>query len=301
MRRQERHQVVDHAHGPDTGPAAAVRDAESLVQVQVADVAAELARRRDADQRVHVGAVDVDTPAVPVHELAQLLDARLEHAVGRRVGDHDARQVLGVLRAFQRQVVEIDVAHRVALHHDDFQPGHLRARRVRAVRRFRDQAHVALRLPARLVPGLDREQPGVFALRAGVGLQADARIAGGLRQPAAQLLVEQRVAAQLIGRCERMDVRELRPRHRDHLARRVELHRARAERDHAAVEREVLVGQAAHVAQHLGLAVMAVEDRMREVRAGAHQLGRHERRDAGLEALEGRAAAGLARTPTTTP
>jgi hypothetical protein len=51
-----------------------VRDAEGLVQVEVADVAAELARRGDADQRVHVGAVDVDPAAVAVHDGAELLD-----------------------------------------------------------------------------------------------------------------------------------------------------------------------------------------------------------------------------------
>ena len=69
---QEGHQVLDHAHRADAGAAAAVRDAEGLVQVQVADVAAELARRRQADQRVHVRAVDVDAPAVLVHQRAQL-------------------------------------------------------------------------------------------------------------------------------------------------------------------------------------------------------------------------------------
>ena len=61
---QERHQVGDDADRADARPAAAVRDAEGLVQVEVADVAAELARRGDADQRVHVGAVDVHPAAV---------------------------------------------------------------------------------------------------------------------------------------------------------------------------------------------------------------------------------------------
>ena len=63
-----------------------------------------------------------------------------------------------------------------------------------------------------------------------------------------------------------MDVRELGPGDRDHLARRVELHGARAQRDHRAVERQVLVGEAAQVAQHLGLGVVAVEHRVREER-----------------------------------
>ena len=143
---------------------------------------------------------------------------------------------------------------------------------------------------ARLVPGLDDQQPGVFALRAGVGLQADAGVAGGLRQPGAQLAVELGVAGELLGRRERMDVRELGPGDRDHLARRVQLHRARAERDHRAVEREVLVGQAAHVAQHLGLAVVRVEDRVRQVRRCVRSsAGGTAQRDAVFEAVEARA------------
>ena len=54
-----------------------------------------------------------------------------------------------------------------------------------------------------------------------------------------------------------MDVGELGPGDRHHLGGRVELHRARAERDHRAIEREVLVGEAAQVAQHLVLGVVA--------------------------------------------
>src|SRR3546814_3857844 len=49
-----------------------------------------------------------------------------------------------------------------------------------------------------------------------------------------------------------------------------------AERDHRAVEGDVLGLQAAQVAQHLGLGVIAIEHRMREVAAGARQ----RRRDA---------------------
>ena len=52
---------------PDAGAAAAVRDAEGLVQVQVRHVATELAGLGVAQQRVEVGAVDVDLAAVLVH------------------------------------------------------------------------------------------------------------------------------------------------------------------------------------------------------------------------------------------
>ena len=81
----------------DARAAATVGDAERLVQVQVADVAAEPTRSRHADQRVEVRAVDVHLPAVLVHEVADVGDAALEDAVGRWVGDHQRGEVVGVL------------------------------------------------------------------------------------------------------------------------------------------------------------------------------------------------------------
>ena len=70
------------ADGAHAGAAAAVRDAEGLVQVQVADIAAQIAGARQADHGVHVGAVDIDLPAVVMGDLADFLDRFLEHAVG---------------------------------------------------------------------------------------------------------------------------------------------------------------------------------------------------------------------------
>ena len=66
--RQERREVRLHGDRADARAAAAVRDAEGLVQVQVRDVAAELARLGQPDQGVEVGAVDVDLAAGVVHE-----------------------------------------------------------------------------------------------------------------------------------------------------------------------------------------------------------------------------------------
>jgi hypothetical protein len=59
---QERDQVLAHAHRPDARAAAAVRNAEGLVQVQVADVGV-VGDARPADQGVHVGPVQVDLAA----------------------------------------------------------------------------------------------------------------------------------------------------------------------------------------------------------------------------------------------
>ena len=91
-----------------------------------------------------------------------------------------------------------------------------------------------------------------------------------------------------------MDARELRPRDGEHLAGRVELHRAASQRDHGLRQRQIARLKLEDVTQHLGLAVMRVEDRMREISAGARnrrfEFRRHIRKlrhaDAGAALLD---------------
>jgi hypothetical protein len=68
-----------------------------------------------------------------------------------------------------------------------------------------------------------------------------------------------------------MNLRELRPRHGKHLRRRVELHRAGAERNHRGRERQVARFEPLDVAEHFGLGMVTVEDGVLEERRGAGQ------------------------------
>ena len=172
------------------------------------------------------------------------------------------------------QVGQIDVAALIARHDNDLHAGHLRRCGVRTVRRRWDQAHVAVRFTAAGVVGVNDQQTGVLTLRTCVRLQAHGRVAGGGAQHLLELVDHLAVADGLVGRRERVDVRELGPRHRQHFCGGIELHGARAQRDHRAVEREVLVGQAAQVAQHFVLGMVCVEHRVRQVRALADERGR---------------------------
>ena len=104
-------------HRADARTAAAVRDAERLVQVQMRDVGAELARPGEADQRVQVRAVDVDLAAGLVHQRADLADRLLVHAVRRRVGDHERGDRALVCGQLGTQVAEVDRAVGAALDH----------------------------------------------------------------------------------------------------------------------------------------------------------------------------------------
>ncbi len=99
----------------------------------MAHIAAELAGRRHADQRVHVGAVHIDPPAVGMHQLAQFPDLRFKHAVGAGVGDHHRGEVGAVLLALGFEVGHINIALCIAAGDDHGHARHVRAGRVGAV------------------------------------------------------------------------------------------------------------------------------------------------------------------------
>ncbi|MCY1517305.1 hypothetical protein D9M68_519800 [compost metagenome] len=259
---------ADRAHA---GTAAAMRDAEGLVQVEVADVGTDVAGAGKADHGVHVGAVQVDLAAVLVHDLADLTHVLLEHAMGRRIGDHAAREVFRVLLGFRTEIVHVDVAVFTHLDDDDLHAGHLRGGRVGAVRRGRDQADVAMAVAVGDVIGADRQQTGILTLRARVRLHRDRVVAGDGAELFRQVLDHVLVASRLLLRHEGMDLGEFRPGDRQHFRGRVELHRARAERNHRPVEREVAVRQTADVARHLAFCAVHVEDRVHQVLACAQQ------------------------------
>ena len=121
---QEGRKVGLHANGAHAGAAASVRDAEGLVEVEMADVGADLAGGREADLGVHVGAVHVDLAAVVVDDLADLGDALLVDAVGGRVGHHQGSQLVLVGLDLLLEVGAVDVALGVGPDGHDAHAGH---------------------------------------------------------------------------------------------------------------------------------------------------------------------------------
>ena len=289
MARQERREVRADGHRTDARPTTAVRNAERLVQVQMRHIGAELPRRRKSDHRIHVGAVDIDLPAIGMDDFAKVANAFFEHTVRRWVGDHDGRQPRPMLFRFRAQVVEIDVAVGIAGDDDHLHPHHLRRCRIGSMRRRRDEAHVAAAAigSARFMPRLDDQEAGVFALRSRIRLQRHRCVPRRLHQHLLELANHLDVALRLLARRKRMQRTELRPRHWDHLARRVELHRARPQRNHRAVEREILVGEPAQIAKHLVFGVMAIEDRMGEEGRGTPQRDGNRVSDGCIDRIDG--------------
>ena len=118
-----------------------------------------------------------------MHDLADFADVLFEHAMRRGIGNHDRREPVRMLRGFDAQIIDIDVAARVAFDDDDIHADHLRRCWIGAVRGGGDQADGAVGLAARGMIAADREQAGIFALRAGIRLQRNRVIAGDGAKP----------------------------------------------------------------------------------------------------------------------
>src|SRR5664279_5265691 len=101
------HLDADRSHA---GAAAAMRNAEGLVQIEMADIGAVIAGPRKPDLRVQIGAVEIDLSAMAMHDLADFLDVLLEHAVGRGIGDHDGGEVLRMFLRLGAEIADVDVA-----------------------------------------------------------------------------------------------------------------------------------------------------------------------------------------------
>ncbi len=263
-RPDEWQEVRRHSDRTHPGPAAAMRNAECLVQIQMADIRADFARRREPDLRVHVRAVHVDLPAARMDQRANIDDGFLENAVRAGIGHHQRCELILVFISLRGQVGHVDVAVREARDGDHTHPRHHRARRIGPMRRSRNEADVTVPFASGLMVFSNHQQACVFALRAGVGFQRNARKAGDFREPILELRAQHPVTLSLLGGRKRMHLAELWPRHRQHLARGIQLHRAGAERNHRSRERQIFCLQAPDVAQHFRFGVMSVEDRVRE-------------------------------------
>ena len=91
-----------------------------------------------------------------------------------------------LLRSFSK-IIDIDVSLGVALHRDNLEASHGRRGRIGSVRRGRNQANISLSLSALTMIFPNHQQPGVFSLRSGIGLDSHRIEPGNRRQPTLQL------------------------------------------------------------------------------------------------------------------
>ena len=231
-------------------------------------VEAEIARPRNAGQRIHIGAVAVDQPAAIVDQAHDLADVLLEQAERIGIGHHDARNAAVAGGAHR---IEIDVAARIRTQLHRVEARHRGRGRIGAVRRIRDQDARAMRLAAIAMIGAHHQKAGELAVRAGGRLQGDAHKAADLGQPFLQAEHQGEIALSRLRLLQRMGFGKS-GQPRDLLVDlRIVFHGARAERIEAGVDAEVALRQRQKVAHHVELG------ELRQIAVGG-KLGLRQRR-----------------------
>ena len=256
---QERSQVCFRTNRSDAGASAAVRDREGFVQVEVGNVPPDVAVASKPEQRVEVGAVNVDLTTGVVNGSCDRLDPVLVHSVSRRIRDHQRGKSVAMRLNFCVEVGNVNIAVLFAGNDDDGHAGEDCGRRVCSVGTRRDDARHTVVVASREVVAADSQKSGEFSLRTRVWLKADGVVAGQFDQPLFELRDEQQVTAHITGRCIRVDSAELTPGDSFHLRCRVELHCARTKRNHSAVECVILIGESLEESHHRGFAAIRVE------------------------------------------
>ena len=194
-----------------------------------------------------------------MHDFDCVDDGVLVDSVGRRVGDHNRRQVLRVLFGLLLQVRQVDLAAFCRLYCHDLHSRHERRGRVCPVRRNRNQADVPVSLSRRLQEIPDCQQSRVLPRRSAVRLEAKGVELRDRLQPSVQLPEHFVVPLRLVQRNHRVHV-HLRQRKRNQRRRRVAFHCARPQRNHRLRQRDVAVLEQMDVAQHLRLGLVVIED-----------------------------------------
>ena len=248
---QEGYQALRDADRAAAGTAAAVGRGEGLVQIEVHDVEAHVARTHGAQERVHVGSVIIEQASATVHQRRDLLDVFLEETQGVGIGHHDA----GNIRSEQGfEVLHVDQAGRVGLDLDDLQAADGRTRRVGAVRAVGDDDLGASLVAAGEMVLPHDHQARQFAVRAGAGLEGEMLHPGDLREEPVRPVQDGAGTLDRLGVLQGMQALE--GGHGSDLLvdLGIVLHRATAQGIEAGIDAEIHLGEVGVVAHHIHLA-----------------------------------------------
>ena len=242
-------QEVADGDRPGTRTACSVRPGERLVDVEVHHVAAEIARPRDAQNGVHVGAVDIDQAADVVQHLGDLRDLvskrpRVFGLVIMNTAVFSSSSVFSSSRSTSPVLLTLSCTHskpaRAAL--AGLVPWALAGNNTR-VRRFASIAKVSRR----------HEECRQLALGSRRRLQRDGRQSRDFAQHLLQLVEHLQHALRILLGLIRMQVGEAGQAGEPLVPFRVVLHRATAERIEVRVDRHVERREIDEVADHVGL------------------------------------------------
>ena len=78
---QKRQQMRCHSNRTDPWPTTTVRNAEGLVQIQMADISPKGARPAKPHLRIQVGTVEIHLPSMLMNKRTDFANPHLKHAV----------------------------------------------------------------------------------------------------------------------------------------------------------------------------------------------------------------------------
>jgi hypothetical protein len=295
MAREVRGKVRLDSDRANTRATTTVGNTEGLVEVEMADISANVTGAAETNLGVHVGTVHVDETAMLVDEVADLLDLGLEDTKGGRICNHDASKFIRVLDTLGLEILDVQVTSlSVTLDSDDLHTGHSSGGRVGTVSRNRDQANLSLVSRTSLVVGLDTAKTSELTLSTRVGLQSSSVHAGDLRQVLSERANKSLVAGSLLDGGEGVDVVDTGVGDRKHLSGGVELHGARTQGNHRVDEGNILGLEVVDVSQELGLGVVLVKDGLLKIAGLSLERGGDlVVEELGLVGLEGGVEIGL--------
>src|ERR671919_794396 len=166
MRPMESRRSIAHGEGARARSPATVGCGEGLVQIQVHDVEAHVARPNDADDRVEVGPVVVKKPADLVYRRGYPYDVALEEAEGVGIREHET---CDVLVEHVDQGLDVHEAALVGTNIDGLVAGKRNAGGIGSVSGVGDDDPPP-RITVRLVPCPHDQESRQLALRSGGGL-----------------------------------------------------------------------------------------------------------------------------------
>ena len=190
----------------------------------------------------------------------------------RGISNHDASDLIAVLLDLRLQIININRAVGCGRHTRNLEPSKRCGRGIRAVRRKRNKHGITLVIAVSLVVGTNSTQTTVLTGCTGVRLQRHDIVSGDSDQPVGKFLDELMPALSLIGGCKRVNIRKFGPGNRFHFRSRVKFHSARTQRNHRAVQSQILIREVAQVTHHLGLGTVLMENGMLHVLIGTEQI-----------------------------
>ena len=138
-------------------------------------VKAHIARTRNAQHRVGIGAIIIELPTDLVYHTGYFYNIGIEQAQRIGIGHHNRRNIRAVRLQQHLQMLHFDAAGLwIGLDLHGFVVGQGRASRIGAMRIIGDQDEIAMPFVATAVVGFDQHQPGQLTMCPGRGLQGHA-------------------------------------------------------------------------------------------------------------------------------